>query len=143
VLVERVAKVDDPVGAVAVHGANGLWGVLAVGLFADGKYGDGLNGVAGGVKGLFYGDAGQFMAQLTDAITIVIFCSLMTWTFFTIMNKTMGMRSDRDAEIAGLDMPEMGAMAYPDFLEAQGPVFVPVEHLEPVTAGSLREELVR
>src|SRR4051794_19960673 len=141
--VERIAKVDDPVGAVAVHGANGLWGVIAVGIFADGKYGDGLNGVAGGVKGLLYGDAGQFMAQLTDAITIVIFCSLMTWTFFTILNKTIGMRSDRDAEIAGLDMPEMGAMAYPDFLEAQGPVFVPVEHLEPITAGSLREELVR
>ena len=44
--VERMAKVDDPVGAVAVHGANGLWGVLALGLFADGKYGDGLNGVS-------------------------------------------------------------------------------------------------
>jgi Amt family ammonium transporter len=141
--VERIAKVDDPVGAVAVHGANGLWGVLAVGLFADGKYGDGLNGVAGGVTGLFYGDAGQFMAQLTDVITIVVFCSLMTWAFFTILNKTMGMRSDPEAEISGLDMPEMGAMAYPDFLEAQGPVFAPVEHEEPVSATKLREELAR
>jgi len=142
VAVERIAKVDDPVGAVAVHGANGLWGVLAVGLFADGKYGDGLNGVAGGVKGLFYGDAGQFMAQLTDVITIVVFCSFMTIVFFTIMNKTMGMRSTEEAEISGLDMPEMGAMAYPDFLEAQGPVFAPVEQGE-ITAKSLREELVR
>src|SRR3954463_7066993 len=57
--VERIAKVDDPVGAVAGHGANGLWGVLAVGLFADGSYGSGLNGVTGGVKGLFYGNGGQ------------------------------------------------------------------------------------
>ena len=141
--VERIAKVDDPVGAVAVHGANGLWGVLAVGLFADGKYGDGLNGVAGGVKGLFYGDAGQFMAQLTDALTIVVFCSIMTILFFTIMNKVMGLRSDEEAEIVGLDMPELGAMAYPDFLEAQGPVFAPVEQAEPVSAKALREELVR
>jgi Amt family ammonium transporter len=141
--VERIAKVDDPVGAVAVHGANGLWGVLAVGLFADGKYGDGLNGVAGGVTGLFYGDAGQFMAQLTDAITIVVFCSIMTIIFFTIMNKTMGMRSTEEAEINGLDMPEMGAMAYPDFLEAQGPVFVPVEQAETVSAKTLREELIQ
>ncbi|MEY2423363.1 MAG: ammonium transporter, Amt family [Acidimicrobiaceae bacterium] len=143
VLVERVAKVDDPVGAVAVHGANGLWGVLAVGLFADGEYGDGLNGVAGGVKGLFYGDAGQFAAQVTDAIVVVIFCSIMTIVFFTILKKTIGMRSDHDAEISGLDMPEMGAMAYPDFLEAQGTVFMPREHDEPVTAKSLREEIAR
>jgi Amt family ammonium transporter len=145
--VERVAKVDDPVGAVAVHGANGLWGVLAVGLFADGSYGQGLNGVSSGVKGLFYGDGGQFMAQLTDVIVLVVFCSLMTIAFFTILKRTMGMRSSAEAEIAGLDLPEMGALAYPDFLEAQGPVFVPVEgggdgngHLEPVSAAGLREE---
>ena len=143
VWVERVAKVDDPVGAVAVHGANGLWGVLAVGLFADGKYGDGLNGVTGGVKGLFYGDAGQFAAQVADAITVVLFCSLMTIVFFTILKKTIGMRSDEEAEISGLDMPELGAMAYPDFLEAQGTVFMPREHDEPVTAKALREEIAR
>jgi ammonium transporter, Amt family len=143
--VERKAKVDDPVGAVAVHGANGLWGVLALGLFADGKYGDGLNGVAGGVTGLFYGDLGQFMAQLTDAITIVVFCSLMTIAFFKICDKVMGIRSDEEAEISGLDMPELGAMAYPDFLEAQGAVFSsPADHGDaPVTAKGLREELVQ
>src|SRR5205823_5374286 len=142
--VERIAKVDDPVGAVAVHGANGLWGVLAVGLFADGKYGDALNGVSGGVKGLFYGDAGQFMAQLTDAIVLVVFCSIMTIIFFTILKNTMGMRSTEEAEIQGLDMPEMGAMAYPDFLEAQGTVFVPVEAVGSdidLTGPGLREEV--
>ena len=114
-LVERKAKVDDPVGAVAVHGANGLWGVLAVGLFADGSYGGGLNGVSGGVKGLFYGDGGQFMAQLTDAVVLVVFCSAMTIAFFTILKRTMGIRSTEEAELAGLDVPEMGALAYPDF----------------------------
>ena len=62
--VERVLKVDDPVGAVSVHGVNGAWGFCPLGLFADGTYGDGLNGVGGTVKGLFYGDASQFVAQI-------------------------------------------------------------------------------
>jgi Amt family ammonium transporter len=145
--VERKAKVDDPVGAVAVHGANGLWGVLAVGLFADGSYGDGLNGVSGGVKGLFYGGGGQLLAQIADVVVLVAFCSLLTIVFFTIMKNTMGMRSTEEAEIAGLDMPEMGALAYPDFLEAQGGVFRPVDEgssmldITPVSAASLREEV--
>ena len=150
VLVERVAKVDDPVGAVAVHGANGLWGLLAVGLFADGTYGGGWNGVSSNVKGIFYGNAGQLWAQLTDIVVLVVFCSIMTIVFFNILKRTVGMRSDTDAEIAGLDLPEMGALAYPDFLEAQGPVFTPVEdggysaHTGGThTGASLREEMVR
>jgi Amt family ammonium transporter len=146
-LVERRAKIDDPVGAVAVHGANGLWGLLAVGLFADGSYGAGLNGVAGGVKGLFYGDAGQLAAQLADMAVLVVFCSVMTVVFFTILKNTVGMRSTTDAEIAGLDMPEMGALAYPDFLEAQGPVFYPVDSAAApagdgaLTGAALRKEV--
>ena len=64
--VDRVMKVDDPVGAISVHGTNGLWGVISVGLFADGKsnYGGSWNGVNGSVTGLFYGDASQLVAQL-------------------------------------------------------------------------------
>jgi Amt family ammonium transporter len=119
VVVEKKAKVDDPVGAVAVHGANGLWGVLALGLFADGHYGDGFNGVAGGVKGLFYGSGGQFLAQLTSAVVLVIWCSLACIVFFTVLDRTVGMRSNHDDEVAGLDLPEVGALAYPDFLEDQ------------------------
>ena len=150
VAVERVAKVDDPVGAVAVHGANGLWGLLAVGLFADGSYGAGLNGVSSGVKGLFYGDAGQLAAQVTDVVVLVAFCSIMCIAFFGIMKRTMGMRSTEEAEVSGLDMPEMGAMAYPDFLEAQGPVFYPLDEFDghgtapaAVSGAALREEMVR
>jgi Amt family ammonium transporter len=146
--VERRAKVDDPVGAVAVHGANGLWGLLAVGLFADGSYGDGLNGVSGGVKGLFYGGGGQLLAQITDIVVLVVFCSVMTVVFFNILKRSrFGMRTTEEEEIAGLDMPLMGALAYPDFLEAQGPVFRPVEAGSaagdgtPVSAASLREEI--
>jgi Amt family ammonium transporter len=141
--VERKAKVDDPVGAVAVHGANGLWGLLAVGLFADGTYGGGLNGVTGNVKGLFYGDGGQLAAQVTDCIVLVVFCSIMTIVFFTILNRTIGMRSDEDAEVAGLDIPEMGALAYPDFLEAQGGVFYPLGDGggSDLSAAALRKEV--
>jgi Amt family ammonium transporter len=145
ILVEQKAKVDDPVGAVAVHGANGLWGLIALGLFADGSYGAGLNGVSGTVKGLFYGDGGQFMAQLIDVIVVVVFCSLMCIAFFKLLDKTIGMRSNAEHEISGLDMPEMGAMAYPDFLEAQGPVFYPIESVDlegaSVSGKGLREEV--
>ena len=54
----RRLRIDDPVGAIAVHGVCGAWGALALGLFADGSYGDGWNGVAGPVRGLLFGDAG-------------------------------------------------------------------------------------
>jgi Amt family ammonium transporter len=145
-IVERGLKVDDPVGAVAVHGANGLWGLIAVGIFADGSYGAGLNGVDGGVKGILYGDGGQLVVQLIGAAVCVAFCSVMTIAFFNILKRTVGMRSDEEAEINGLDLPEMGALAYPDFLEAQGEVFYPVGTtgdipLSPVSGASLREEV--
>jgi Amt family ammonium transporter len=115
-LMDHFFKIDDPVGAVAVHGANGLWGVLALGLFADGKYGDGLNGVKGGVKGLFYGSGGQFAAQVTDVLVLVIWCSAACWVFFKLLDKTVGLRSQPEHELTGLDGPEMGAHAYPEFV---------------------------
>src|SRR5204863_3118750 len=85
--VERVLKVDDPVGAVAVHGFNGAWGCLALGLFADGSYGDGWNGVSGTVKGLFYGDAGQFFAEVIGVLTCMIFVFAVMYLFFKLSNK--------------------------------------------------------
>jgi hypothetical protein len=80
-------------------------------------------------------------------VVLVVFCSIMTIIFFNILKNTVGMRSTEEAEIAGLDMPEMGALAYPDFLEAQGPVFRSMEAGTPpidggsVSAASLREEV--
>jgi Amt family ammonium transporter len=118
---ERKAKIDDPVGAIAVHGANGLWGLIAVGLFADGSYGSGLNGVDGGVAGLFAGGGGieQLLAQLTDCVVLIAWCSVACIIFFGIMNRVRGgMRVTPDEEIAGLDMPLMGTISYPDFQEA-------------------------
>lgn len=106
-------KLDDPVGAIAVHGANGLWGVISLGLFADGTYGDGWNGVSHTVRGLFYGDASQFVAQLIGAVTCFVFVFSMSWLFFKLMDKTVGMRVSPDAELMGIDIPEVGVLAYP------------------------------
>ena len=79
--IERVLKVDDPVGAISVHGTCGLWGVISVGLFADGtsNYGGSWNGVNGNVTGLFYGDPSQLVAQLIGCATLVgiVFTSVL------------------------------------------------------------------
>jgi ammonium transporter, Amt family len=113
--VERTLRIDDPVGAIAVHGANGLWGCLALGLFADGTYGDGLNGVAGTVKGLFYGDGGQLAAQAIGVATDFLFVGLASVVLFKLLDLTLGNRVGRETEIKGLDVPEMGIEAYPGF----------------------------
>lgn len=115
--VERVLKVDDPVGAISVHGANGLWGVIATGLFADGKsnYGGSWNGVAGSVTGLFYGDAGQLVAQLIGVATLLGFVFTLSFVFYLAVDKLCGQRVSAKAEMEGLDLPEMGALGYPEF----------------------------
>ncbi len=111
--VERKLKVDDPVGAVAVHGVNGAWGVLALGLFADGSYGDGWNGVKGTVTGLFYGDASQFLAQIIGVATNIIYVGIIGWVVFKVIGLiTGGMRVSVKDELEGLDVPEMGTEAY-------------------------------
>jgi Amt family ammonium transporter len=112
--VDRKLKIDDPVGAFAVHGVNGAWGVLSLGLFADGSYGDGWNGVAGPVKGLFYGDGKQFAAQLIGTLTCAIFVFAVMYGFFKLLNKIVPLRSKEADEIAGLDIPETGVHGYVD-----------------------------
>jgi Amt family ammonium transporter len=115
--VDRILKVDDPVGAISVHGANGLWGVISVGLFADGKsnFGGSWNGVNGNVTGLFYGDAGQLVAQLIGVCTLVGFVFTFSFVANWIIDALVGQRVAAKAELEGLDMPEMGAVGYPEF----------------------------
>jgi Amt family ammonium transporter len=113
--VERTLKVDDPVGAISVHGTCGAWGVVSLGIFADGTYGDAFNGVQGTVRGLLYGDAGQFVAQVIGPVTNLIFIFGASWVFFKLCDMVMGLRVTPEVEIEGLDLPEMGALAYPDF----------------------------
>jgi Amt family ammonium transporter len=118
VFVERVLKADDPVGAVAVHGINGLWGLVALGLFADGSYGDGFNGVSGTVRGLLYGGGfGQLNAQLVSVVVVFAWAFGLGYVFFKVQNALTpgGIRSTVADELAGLDSTEMGVLAYPDF----------------------------
>jgi Amt family ammonium transporter len=113
--VDRVLKVDDPVGAISVHGANGLWGVIATGLFADGKYGGGWNGVNGNVTGLFYGDPGQLVAQLMGVATLVGFVFSFAFAVNWLVDAVVGQRVSAKSELEGLDLPEMGQIGYPEF----------------------------
>jgi Amt family ammonium transporter len=110
---ERRLRIDDPVGAVAVHGLCGMWGALAVGLFADGSYGAGWNGVPGPVRGLLFGDAGQFVAQLVGVATNAVFVFGVATAFFRVCDRVMGNRVSAEVEWAGLDSTEMGSEAYP------------------------------
>lgn len=152
---ERALKLDDPVGALSVHGVNGAWGVISVGLFANGTYGAGWNGVhklfkdgtlqvllndgtaatakrlnellaAGwadqGVTGCLgrwfgaaYNDGSQLGAQILGTLACVLFVGLFALAWFTLSNRIFPLRPRPEDEIAGLDVPEMGAEAYPDY----------------------------
>ena len=113
--VERKLKVDDPVGAVSVHGVCGAWGMIGLGLFADGTYGVGLNGVAGTVKGLLYGDSSQFMAQIIGTLTNIIYVFVIMYVFFRVLDKVIPLRVSEEVEFEGLDQNEVSVTAYPDF----------------------------
>ena len=112
-LLEKL-KIDDPVGAVPVHLFNGFWGVIAVGLFANGNPDTALwNGVEGPVTGLFYGGGfGQLIAQFMEASAIFVMVFGLSWVAFTILNRMHLLRSDPHDEIVGLDIPEMGSRGY-------------------------------
>src|SRR5882724_8235271 len=125
VFIERNLHIDDPVGASSVHGVCGLWGVLSVGLLADGTYGDGTNGVAGGVRGLFYGDASQLGAQLIGITTNIVWVGLTGYAAWKITAMlTAGHRVSPTVEEHGLDLPEMGALAYPDQADLSSAVVI-------------------
>lgn len=132
-------KIDDPVGAISVHGVNGLWGVLAVGIFSDGTYGAGWNlvgatdylGVAGkGVTGLLYGDSKQIVAQLLEAGAAIGWNVVVGGVLFWGLGKVLGSnRVPAEVEIAGLDVPEMGVPGYPEFVKTMLPEEVPAAAL--------------
>jgi Amt family ammonium transporter len=156
--IEGKLKVDDPVGAISVHGACGAWGVLSLGLFANGTYGAGWNGVHKLIKGgevmrilndgpasiakynemtgsgptggwtdmgvtgalgkLFHGpmnDWSQFGAQCCGTLTCFVFVAGFAYVWFKFSNLIFRIRSVKEDEMEGLDVPEMGAECYPDY----------------------------
>ena len=123
--VDRVLKIDDCVGAISVHGVNGAWGVIALGLFADGTYGAGWNGVgpdqylgrAGqGVTGLLYGDVKQLVAELIGVVACFVYLAIISTIVFKITDAICGNRVPPEVEWQGLDMPEMGVAGYSGFV---------------------------
>ena len=101
--IERVLRVDDPVGAVSVHGAAGLWGLLAVGIFADGKF---------GVSGLVDGEGWQIVAQLISMGVVASWALVTGGALFLFLKFTIGVRVSREEELEGLDISEHGILAY-------------------------------
>ena len=131
--------IDDPVGAISVHGVCGVFGVLAVGLFSDGTYGKGFNGftdanawqtthgVLGLIPSLFMGGDSlghgmmQLVAQGIDGIVVILWSFTAGYICFKLQDMlTGGIRSSKEDEIAGLDLPEMGATAYPEYELVKG-----------------------
>ena len=120
---ERVLKVDDPCGAISVHGYCGWFGAVAVGIFADGAYGAGWNGVGAatylgkagqGVTGLLHGDTSQFLLQLGGATLCAVYAFGLTFVVFKVVNAIRSMRVSKEVELEGLDVPEFGMLAYPE-----------------------------
>jgi ammonium transporter, Amt family len=141
--VENTLKVDDPVGAIAVHGFNGAWGLIALGLFADGTYGGGMNGgPEAGVAGLFYGDPKQLVAQFIGIGANLLWVGLSSYALFKVLDLTVGMRVTPQQELQGLDYNEVSSPAYPgEGSPVHFPVFAsksvpaPVAVLNPAPAG--------
>ena len=130
VVVERLdmkLHIDDPVGAVGVHCANGIWGTLAVGLLANPD-------APAGLSGLFYtGTAGQLGVQALGTVTVACYAALMMTLVFAVLKKTHGIRASAEEELAGLDVTEHGLLsAYPDFSFAVNQYGVFVQSQEPV-----------
>lgn len=107
--------VDDVVGAISVHGFNGLWGLIALGLFADGTYGvyttDGPL-----VTGLLYGNAGFLGAQIISAAAVAAWAMGTGFALFYGLKRTVGLRVTPEEELQGLDISEHNVSAYPEMV---------------------------
>ena len=102
-VIERVLKVDDPVGAVSVHGVCGLWGLLAVAIFASGN---------NGVTGLVGGDVGLIVPQLVSMVVVLVWALATGFAMFFLLKFSMGVRLTEEEEMAGVDASEHGMEAY-------------------------------
>lgn len=129
-LLDYKLHIDDPVGAVAVHCVNGIWGTLAVGLFATNTApGYGIVNAAGQeIQGLFYGGGLELMGlQIVGVVSVALWTAVTITLTFLIIKATVGLRVDAEEEIAGLDSVEHGLpSAYADFAPMQQMFTAPV-----------------
>lgn len=108
-LIDQKLKIDDPVGAVSVHGVCGAWGTIAVGLFGAEK----VMGVGDVNTGLFYGaGTNQLISQIIGVISYMAWGLVCGWILFTLIKKTVGLRVTDQEEYIGLDLEEHGLEAY-------------------------------
>ena len=104
-VIEKVFKIDDPVGAISVHGTCGLWGLLAVGIFANGN---------NGTSGLIVGDTTQIVTQLISMAVVLVWALGTGFILFYALRFTMGVRVTEAEEMEGVDASEHGLAAYPE-----------------------------
>jgi ammonium transporter, Amt family len=106
--IDKVLQIDDPVGAISVHGVCGAWGTFAVGLFAQEAY--------GGVNGLFFGGGfGLLVTQVIGIVSVFAWVGISMFAFFMLIKKSIGLRVTREEELKGLDLGEHGMEAYSGF----------------------------
>lgn len=106
--IDKVLKIDDPVGAISVHGVCGAWGTLAVGLFAEQKF--------GGINGLFHGGGiAQLSTQILGVASVFVWVFSSAFILFFVIKSTMGLRTTDEEQLKGLDIGEHGMEAYAGF----------------------------
>jgi Amt family ammonium transporter len=109
-------RIDDPVGAISVHGVCGAFGTICVGLFAEKTY-------SGGVNGLFFGGGfTQLITQTIGVVSVFAFVALSAFLMFKLIQLTIGLRVTPEEELRGLDQGEHGMSAYPDFMPTYDPM---------------------
>ncbi len=109
---ENRLKIDDPVGAIPVHGYSGTWGVISVGIFSNGVE----KLYAANAPGLLYGGINLFAMQFIMAVVNIVWSITMAYVGFKLIDKLVGLRVDKEAEIKGLDIAEHRTQAYPEFI---------------------------
>ena len=133
-------RIDDPVGAISVHGVNGIWGTLAVGLFAQDKYVQ--NSLGYTVNGLFFGGGVDLLAvQALGVLSVFLWAFPLSWGFFKLLNSTLGLRVSPEEEMRGLDFGEHSMTSYPVFDEFQKKQEEIIEELERVRELSLLHDI--
>ena len=133
-------RIDDPVGAISVHGVNGIWGTLAVGLFAQDQYVQ--NSLGYSANGLFFGGGMDLLGVQSLAVVSVFFWAFpLSWCFFKILDKTLGLRVSPEEEVRGLDFGQHSMTSYPVFDDFQKKQEEILEELERVRELSLLHDI--